>query len=135
MLVSADPPALNLAAAERAEVDGLLDTVHWPDDADRVDLLARRLPDRLQEFLIDFRRTEPAGGCIVRGYQVDANRIGMTPLRWADAATAGTARREEAYLALLGAVLGDLFAFRTLQGGRLVQDPVADPRSGGDQER
>ncbi len=39
----------------------------------------------------------------------------------------GTAHREEAYLALLGAVLGDLFAFRTLQEGRLVQDLLPTP--------
>ncbi len=127
MTFSADLPAFSLTDADRAEVDHLLDGIRWPDDADRVDLLARRLPGRLQEFLIDFRRTEPAGGCILRGYRVPADRIGPTPLRWQDAAAADTARREEAYLALLGAALGDLFAFRTLQQGRLVQDLLPTP--------
>jgi Fe(II)/alpha-ketoglutarate-dependent arginine beta-hydroxylase len=62
---------------------------------------------------------------VVRGGPV--GDVGPTPLRWQDAAAAGTARREEAYLALLGAVLGDLFAFRALQGGRLVQDLLPTP--------
>jgi L-asparagine oxygenase len=127
MTSSAELPTFTLTEDERAEVDALLDRVPWPEAADRVELLARRLPERLQEFLTDFRRTEPAGGCILRGYRVPADRVGPTPLRWQDAATAGTAAREEAYLALLGATLGDLFAFRTLQDGRLVQDLLPTP--------
>jgi L-asparagine oxygenase len=127
MTSSAELPTFTLTDADRTEVDHLLDGVRWPDDADRADLLAHRLPERLQGFLIDFRHTEPAGGCILTGYRVPADRVGPTPLRWQDAAPAGTARREEAYLALLGAALGDLFAFRTLQDGRLVQDLLPTP--------
>ena len=127
MISSGDLPSFSLTDADRAEVEHLLDGIRWPDDADRVELLARRLPERLQEFLVGYRRAEPAGGCILRGYRVPADRVGPTPLRWQDAAAAGTAHREEAYLALLGAVLGDLFAFGTLQEGRLVQDLLPTP--------
>jgi Fe(II)/alpha-ketoglutarate-dependent arginine beta-hydroxylase len=127
--MTTDRPVLTLTLTEEelSAVGALLDTVRWPEDAGRVELLSRRLPERVQEFLLDFRLAEPAGACVLRGYPLDGERVGPTPLRWKDAEAAGTARREEAYLALLGAVLGDLFSFRTLQDGRLVQDLLPTP--------
>jgi hypothetical protein len=85
--MSADPPVhtLTLTDDEIAAVGALLDTVRWPDDAGRVELLSRRLPERVQEFLLDFRRAEPAGACVLRGYPLDEERVGPTPLRWKDA--------------------------------------------------
>jgi Fe(II)/alpha-ketoglutarate-dependent arginine beta-hydroxylase len=85
-------------------------------------LTARFLPPRLLEFLSSFRRQEPAGALVIRGWHVDDVRIGPTPEHWRDQHTPSPTLAEELYFVLAASVLGDVFAWSTVQDGRLVQD-------------
>ena len=82
----------------------------------------RVLPERLVDALDAFRRQEPAGGFVIRGWQVDDTLIGPTPEHWDNRQESSRTVREELYLVLASSILGDVFAWSTVQGGRLVQD-------------
>jgi L-asparagine oxygenase len=85
------------------------------------------IPDGLGDFLADFRSTEPASAVLITGLPVDDQRVGPTPTHWRDAAADTGTRREELYLSLLSACLGETFGWPTLQEGRLVQNVLPIP--------
>jgi Fe(II)/alpha-ketoglutarate-dependent arginine beta-hydroxylase len=93
---------------------------------------AAQLPRGLREFLEGFRRGEHAAFCLVHGFPADDQALGPTPPHW-DAAQPGRPTLElELWLALCGMVLGEPFAWASLQSGRVVQNilPIA-----GDEKR
>lgn len=94
-------------------------------DLVHIDALARELPAGLQDFLRRCRFDE-VDVVLVRGFEVDPVQVGPTPAHWRDQ-DPGRTRREEAYLLLLGSLLGEVFGWATQQDGRLVNDilPVA----------
>ncbi|EDY47332.1 guanitoxin biosynthesis L-enduracididine beta-hydroxylase GntD [Streptomyces clavuligerus] len=85
-------------------------------------LATRLLPERLLAFLHHFRQEEPAGACVISGWQVDDHAIGPTPDTWRTGTTRSRALADEVYLVLLSSVLGEVFAWSTVQDGHLVQD-------------
>jgi Fe(II)/alpha-ketoglutarate-dependent arginine beta-hydroxylase len=89
--------------------------------------LAERLPERSRRFLRGFRLDEPAAWCVIRGHRIDDARLGATPTRWDAIEPPGTALAEEILLVLYGSLLGEPFAWRTQQNGRLVHDIVPIP--------
>lgn len=93
----------------------------------------RRLPERLLDYLYEFQLTEPAGGVVIRGFPVDSAGIGPTPGHWREAAQRTSTIIHERYLLALASVLGEVFAFRVLQDGRIVQDLL--PIAGYEQEK
>jgi L-asparagine oxygenase len=124
-----DVRRLALDAAEQAAVEHVvqnaLSAYSAADDQEflrRVPVLTRRLPERLVGHLADFRLEEAAGGCVVSGLAVDDADIGPSPLERRLDADRGSTRREEMLLVLVASLLGDVFGWSTLQGGRLVQD-------------
>ncbi|MGR4853517.1 guanitoxin biosynthesis L-enduracididine beta-hydroxylase GntD [Streptomyces sp. LARHCF252] len=98
-----------------------------PEFNDNIWRHINRLPDGLRQFLQNFRRNEPAAACIVDGFPVSDVAVGPTPLHWRDAAAGDSTRREECYLALLTACLGDVFGWSTLQAGRLLHNVLPVP--------
>lgn len=80
-----------------------------------------RVPEGVREVLEGFRLREPAAGCMLRGFPVDDQAVGPTPADWSEAAASPRTRREELFVALIVACLGDAFNWGTLQRGRLVQ--------------
>ena len=82
---------------------------------------ARFLPVRLLDFLCSFRRQESAGALVIRGWHIDDTLIGPTPEHWRVQVPSRTLR-EELYLVVMSSVLGDIFAWSTVQDGRMVQD-------------
>lgn len=82
----------------------------------------RLLPERLVKFLRSFRQREPAGAILIRGWNVDDGAIGPTPEHWRGRPALSPTLREEAFLAMVSSVLGDIFSWSTVQGGQLVQD-------------
>lgn len=85
-------------------------------------ILMRTIPERLVRFLAEFRRRETHGGCVISGIALDQQQIGLTPDHWRAQPDPRPTGREEMLLVLLASVLGDVFAWRALQDGRLVQD-------------
>lgn len=93
-------------------------------------LFAYELPPRLLLFLEDFLNLERAAACVLSGYDVNLPRIGPTPPTWR---TPTSTFREEVFLMLVAAVLGEVFGWLTLQDGRLVSDVL--PIRGDEQEQ
>jgi L-asparagine oxygenase len=111
-------------SALHASVDWLLASGTDPCDASFYDMGPEALssaPKPLREFLHRFRREEPAGACIIRGFNVDDDRIGPTPAHWREAEAYRT-RAEEMYVGLVSLCLGELFTWSTLQGARLIHN-------------
>ncbi|MGW0801452.1 guanitoxin biosynthesis L-enduracididine beta-hydroxylase GntD [Nonomuraea sp. NPDC002799] len=95
-----------------------------PGFFDRCRHIREELPVGLRRFLEDFRRTEPAGMCLVHGFPIDDEAVGPTPGHWSAPAEPAAAGDAEIYLALCGMVLGEPFAWSTLQSGRMIQNIV-----------
>ncbi|WP_418959813.1 guanitoxin biosynthesis L-enduracididine beta-hydroxylase GntD [Streptomyces tritici] len=110
--------------ARTADVYGDPEAPEFLLDAPR---LAAGLPDALIRFLRTFRLTEPAAAVVVRGFPVDDEAIGPTPLHWSKQADPASTRREEFFFALLASVLGEPFGWSTLQNGRLVHNVIPIP--------
>ncbi|MCX5387043.1 guanitoxin biosynthesis L-enduracididine beta-hydroxylase GntD [Streptomyces sp. NBC_00083] len=89
---------------------------------DELTVQSHRLPLALRRFLTDFRLHEPAGACVVSGYRVDQDRIGATPTHWRHREGISPALREEMFVLLCGALLGEPVAWATQQDGYLVHD-------------
>ncbi|MEV6948867.1 guanitoxin biosynthesis L-enduracididine beta-hydroxylase GntD [Streptomyces sp. NPDC051172] len=119
---------IELSGDDRTRIDALiaeiLDDHGGPDDPDLLDRLtvyAQELPRSVRLRANRFRLHEPAGGCVFTGFRVDDDAIGDTPARWGGADRAGTAR-EDLFLLLCAALLGDPVAWATQQDGRMLHD-------------
>ncbi|ONI78084.1 hypothetical protein ALI144C_32430 [Actinosynnema sp. ALI-1.44] len=88
---------------------------------------AARLPGRLLDAVGDFRREETSAALVLRGLVIDDAEIGPTPLRWRQQVTPVSTLRQEMYLLLVGALLGEVFGWETLQDARLVHDVLPMP--------
>ncbi|MEU3567275.1 guanitoxin biosynthesis L-enduracididine beta-hydroxylase GntD [Kitasatospora sp. NPDC036755] len=121
--------ALTLDPADADEVAVLLDelaarhgSVEDQTLQDDLTVQSHRLPLALRRFLTDFRLHEPSGVCVISGYRVDQERIGATPAHWQDRTGTSPALREEIFLLLCAALLGEPVAWATQQDGYLVHD-------------
>jgi L-asparagine oxygenase len=129
-------PSYDLSRRESASIVKLLQSPAGDALAQgRPRPMTRRLPECLVDFLYEFQLTESAGGIIIRGFPVNSEAIGPTPGHWCEAAQRTSTVVYERYLRALASALGEVFAFRALQNGRLVQDllPIAgheDEKSG-----
>jgi Fe(II)/alpha-ketoglutarate-dependent arginine beta-hydroxylase len=121
-----------LRAAERREIDALLERLiddHGSAESPAFLTDARRLgfahlPTGLARFLDRFQRSEFAPAVAVVGLEVDDAAIGPTPAHWRAQPDPGSTLREELFFVLLGALLGDVFGWATLQDGRLVHNVI-----------
>lgn len=80
------------------------------------------LPDRLTRFLGHFRRREPAAAALVVNLPLGPTAPPPTPPSWRAALEDDATRVADTVLGLCGLVLGEPFAWLTLQDGRLVQN-------------
>lgn len=86
---------------------------------------ANRLPERLVRFLLNFKYNEDNdGACLVKGFEVDAERIGLTPNSWDDSNAAQRTSTESLFLLFCSALLGDVIGWSTQQNGKIVHDIV-----------
>jgi Fe(II)/alpha-ketoglutarate-dependent arginine beta-hydroxylase len=125
-----------LTGPHRATLDVLLEELErgypLPDDPRFLREARRiaftRLPDELIGFLDLFHRTESTGAVVVEGFEIDDSSIGSTPQYWNAQVDARLTFREEAYLILLGSLLGEAFGWSTLQRGHVVHNilPIRD---------
>jgi L-asparagine oxygenase len=128
MLEAPTLPTYDLSPGESTSIMRLLEgRADEPLSGAQAHSLARRLPERLLEFLYEFQLTEPAGGLVVRGFPINDAEIGPTPTQWRDAVLRTSTIVYERYLLLLASALGEVFAFQALQDGRLIQDLLPIP--------
>jgi L-asparagine oxygenase len=121
---------LDLEPADVAAIEDLLasltsrgSTIRSPDLLSRVSLTAlRQLPPAAAEALWCFRSEMSGSGLLIRGLPIDDGILGPTPGHWRRRSAPDSTLREELYLLLVASALGDVFAWSTLQQGRLVQD-------------
>lgn len=119
-----DGKEVEVIAAVGERVRALGEDPGDPGFYDRCWHIREELPVGLRRFLEDFRRTEPAGLCLVHGFPVDDGAVGPTPGHWSVPHRSGAVSDAEVYLALCGMVLGEPFAWSTLQEGRMIQNIV-----------
>ena len=86
---------------------------------------ARKLPQRVHQFLNDFKQLERSdGACLISGYPVNDEAIGATPSHWRRKRTISPTLEQEMVLVLFGALLGDLIGWSTQQDGHLIHDVI-----------
>jgi Fe(II)/alpha-ketoglutarate-dependent arginine beta-hydroxylase len=83
-----------------------------------------RIPESIRSVLNAFKDSSSLCALQISGVRVDPNRCGPTPLSWQEALDCERQALEEAQLALLAASLGEVFAWPTIQRGRMVQNLV-----------
>ena len=85
---------------------------------------SHELPLRIRRFLNDFRlkETESAPTCILSGYKLDENKIGLTPTDRGSKDDLARTAEEQMLLVLLGSLLGDPISWATQQAGHIVHD-------------
>ncbi|MBW1600778.1 TauD/TfdA family dioxygenase [Streptomyces sp. JJ66] len=89
-----------------------------------------RIPESICPVLKEFKDSSSLGALRISGVRVDPDRCGPTPASWQEAVDDRRQELEEAQLALLASGLGEVFAWPTLQRGRMVQNllPVESDR-------
>ncbi|MEV4583291.1 guanitoxin biosynthesis L-enduracididine beta-hydroxylase GntD [Nonomuraea jabiensis] len=85
-------------------------------------VVAAGLPAAQRRFLRGFALGDSLGYCVVRGHTIDQTRIGPTPGHWRGRPRPGPEFAEEILLLLYASLLGEPFAWKTQQDGRLVHD-------------
>ncbi|RDD89938.1 TauD/TfdA family dioxygenase [Streptomyces parvulus] len=85
---------------------------------------ARRIPASLRAVLRELRESPTLCALRVSGVRVDPGRCGPTPLSWQEGLDDTRQDPEEAQLALTASRLGGIFAWPTIQRGRMVQNLV-----------
>jgi len=123
---------LILSAEESNEIKSIVseltkrfDSVEEKEFLNNSAVYARKLPERVHQFLNDFKQLEgSAGACLISGYPIDNGEIGDTPQHWKGKTGISATLEEEMILALFGALLGELIGWSTQQEGHLVHDVI-----------
>jgi Fe(II)/alpha-ketoglutarate-dependent arginine beta-hydroxylase len=118
-LTRSDADAVRRLTDEMVERFGAAES---PELLSELAVWAHELPRGLRGYLTNFRLAEPFGAAVVRGYQLDDARVGLTPERWGETRTTRRTVSEEIYLLLCAALLGEPFGWATEQGGCLIHD-------------
>ncbi|MEV0689123.1 taurine catabolism dioxygenase TauD [Streptomyces sp. NPDC050388] len=83
-----------------------------------------RIPESIRAVLKELRESPTLCALHLSGVRVDPDRCGPTPLSWQEALDDSRQELEEAQLALPASCLGGVFAWPTIQRGRMVQNLV-----------
>jgi L-asparagine oxygenase len=129
-----------LSAGEGRQVNGLVERLigDYPSPEDGAFVaaaadLARSLPDGLVRFLRSFQGGEPAVAAVIRGLPVDDGRVGPTPGHWSAHCDPARTMQEDFYFLLLGALIGEVFGWSTLQNGALLHNVLPNRAEENDQ--
>lgn len=108
-----------------ADLTGRFDSAEDREFLNNSAVYARKLPERVHQFLNDFKQLERSTGvCLISGYPVNNLDIGGTPPHWRRKTVISSTLEEEMVLILFGALLGELIAWSTQQAGHLVHDVI-----------
>jgi Fe(II)/alpha-ketoglutarate-dependent arginine beta-hydroxylase len=106
-----------------ADVAKRFESVELPQFLRQATSISQELPRRLRERMNEFRLLDDDYGVlVVRGFPVDAERIGPTPGSWDERSTPSRTLEEEALLSLCGTLLGDLVTWASEQDGYIVHN-------------
>ena len=95
-----------------------------PDFLHEAVVIAHELPYRVRKFINDFRLKEAADAtvCVISGYNIDNQKIGLTPFDRGSKEDTSRTLEEQILLVLLGSLLGDPVGWSTQQAGHIVHD-------------
>jgi Fe(II)/alpha-ketoglutarate-dependent arginine beta-hydroxylase len=94
-----------------------------PDFLGLARVYAHELPWRLRKALTEFTTIEmDLGIYLIKGYEIDHEKIGGTPAHWKGNPDRSKTSEEEMLLVLFGSLLGDVFGWFTQQDGRIIHD-------------
>lgn len=123
-------------AAVLALVDRVAGTFDVVDDGaflSEIVPFAHELPVSLRRFLNRFRLADgPPPYCVISGFPVEDRTLAPTPAHWDARTGVSPTHREEIYLMLCAALVGDVFGWATQQGGYMVHDvlPIREFENG-----
>ena len=115
-----DIPIISSLLSRALSLQGTIDHDAFVEE---ISILSHRLPESLIRALTEFRlkrRGSPA--LVISGAPVCDDGIGPTPSHWNSSIENSLKTKEEIFLILCGAVLGDPICWATQQGGKLVHD-------------
>jgi Fe(II)/alpha-ketoglutarate-dependent arginine beta-hydroxylase len=84
--------------------------------------LAQYLPVQIREFLVDAKFTEKASAYVISAPCLVPPNLASTPKHWGVESIPKSSLHFEAALIIFASILGDVFAWRTQQGGTFVHD-------------
>ncbi|MDQ0174945.1 guanitoxin biosynthesis L-enduracididine beta-hydroxylase GntD [Bacillus chungangensis] len=123
------PVILTLNPDEIDEINGFLEKLaerYKKADEDQfirnASIYAHLLPERVKFFLNEFRLSEDKSACVIRGYPIDNNEIGLTPSHWKESSVVKSTVKQEILFVLYSSIIGDIFGWSTEQDGKLIQD-------------
>ena len=93
-----------------------------PELLEDLPLIAQEVPLRLRKAINRFRQREDRGFLVIKGYEVDDERVGPTPSDWRIKTLPGPAFQEELLLLLFASLVGEPFGWKTQQNGRLIHE-------------
>lgn len=99
-------------------------SVRAPEFLARSTAFAHEFPLAMREQAAIFRSEEPAGVCLISGFEIANDEIGATPTHWADTNDSWGSSSSEFLFVLCAALLGDVFGWASQQAGRLVHEVV-----------
>ncbi|MFE5751556.1 hypothetical protein, partial [Bacillus tropicus] len=118
-----------LNESEIREINGLLNDICLQYDSSEseelyrnLNVLAAELPRSLRTFINHFKLEEKSGCCLIQGYPVNDELIGMTPVHWNERKAPSPTLHEEIIFALVGTLLGQPFGWETQQNGYVIHD-------------
>ena len=90
---------------------------------DDIALFAHQLPIGLRRFFRDFKQGHlRTGVCCLKGFPVDDQKIGETPVHWKDQVDIDSTLEERIFHFMCASLLGETFGWETQQGGHIVHD-------------
>lgn len=106
-----------------ADVARHFNSVESPEFLRQATLISHELPRRLRKEMNEFRlRDDNYGVVVIRGFPVDSEKIGPTPVSWDARSASSRTLEEEALLSLCGTLLGDLVTWASEQDGYIVHN-------------
>lgn len=107
-----------------SEIAANLTTVESSEFLMQATLMSHELPRSFRKRMEEFRLDEHGcGAVVIRGFPIDARKIGPTPASWDErSAPPFCTLEEEILLILCGALLGDLVTWASEQDGNIVNN-------------
>lgn len=125
---------LELTSAEADQIEAVLSEVMGGRDSqdlltllNTASVLAQEVPRRIRSAMYEFKSRETADVVCIRTKMIDDRTLGPTPLAHRSPGEGEDANRQEAMHVLFASLLGEPFAWTSIQNGYIINDIIPVP--------